>query len=547
MSTRSIGTARSSSPFKLRTLGWLALAVGEMLVVSLLFDFTSGVAPHHNPVFYVTRVARWAAIGVPLVVLLTWSERHVLAAQWAALERHSLVGRALWVNLIVFALTAAASAAFTAHAAAATSPPWHLLPLLGALVVAMALSLVRVIVPLRGLAALVWAWRSQALIAGGAALAIVLLADAALYLWGPMADATLVLSAAILALYESNVVVDHVERGIRVGEFGVLIWDTCSGLEGLALVSGFVAIYLWTFRSELSFPKAFLLFPIGLAVSWLLNGVRIAALVSIGAHISPDVAVKGFHSQAGWIAFLLVALGLMAMSRYMGFLAVAPASAQPAPAQPTAAQGRYQATVGHLLPFVALMAGSIAMSTTAPHDRPVYLLKAFLIAAALWLCRHLYGSWRAALPATSIGAGLLVGVAWIATSPSTDAGEALGIWLSQIGPELAIAWLLVRGIGTIALVPIAEELAFRGFLYRRLIGRDFHLIGPTAFSWLALVVSSLLFGALHDRWLAGALAGAIFALVMLRSGRLGDAILAHATANALIFAWALAFRQWSLI
>ena len=95
---------------------------------------------------------------------------------------------------------------------------------------------------------------------GGAALAIVLLADAALYLWGPMADATLVLSAAILALYESNVVVDHVERGIRVGEFGVLIWDTCSGLEGLALVSGFVAIYLWTFRSELSFPKAFLLF-----------------------------------------------------------------------------------------------------------------------------------------------------------------------------------------------------------------------------------------------------------------------------------------------
>ena len=546
MSTRSIGTARSSSPFKLRTLGWLALAVGEMLVVSLLFDFTSGVAPHHNPVFYVTRVARWAAIGVPLVVLLTWSERHVLAAQWAALERHSLVGRALWVNLIVFALTAAASAAFTAHAAAATSPPWHLLPLLGALVVAMALSLVRVIVPLRGLAALVWAWRSQALIAGGAALAIVLLADAALYLWGPMADATLVLSAAILALYESNVVVDHVERGIRVGEFGVLIWDTCSGLEGLALVSGFVAIYLWTFRSELSFPKAFLLFPIGLAVSWLLNGVRIAALVSIGAHISPDVAVKGFHSQAGWIAFLLVALGLMAMSRYMGFLAVAPASAQPAPAQPTAAQGRYQATVGHLLPFVALMAGSIAMSNGPTRSSGLSAEGVPDRGSALALptpLRLVAGSTASYVDPR----GLLVGVAWIATSPSTDAGEALGIWLSQIGPELAIAWLLVRGIGTIALVPIAEELAFRGFLDRRLIGRDFHLIGPTAFSWLALVVSSLLFGALHDRWLAGALAGAIFALVMLRSGRLGDAILAHATANALIFAWALAFRQWSLI
>lgn len=545
MLTRAIGKVGGGGLVGPRTLAWLTLGITEMLVISLLFDFTPGGAPHHNPVYYVTRAARWVAIAIPMLILLTWAERHALAATWAALEHRGLLGRALLVNLGIFAITAATSAAFTAHAAASSTPPWHLLALLGVLIAALSASLLSMIIPLRGLATMGWTWRRQILVAGGASFVVVLLADAVLQLWEAMADATLMLAAAILGLYETNVLVDHVERGIRVGEFGVLIWDSCSGLEGLALVAGFVSIYLWTFRSELSFPKALLLYPIGLAASWLLNGVRIAALVSIGAHVSPDMAVKGFHSQAGWIAFLLVALGLMAVSRRMGFMAIAPTARGAVPRE-NATQERYGVTVSNLLPFVALMIGSIAMSAAAPHDRPVYLLKAILVATALWLCRRSYGTWRAAMPATSISAGLLVGIAWIATNP-TDSTNDLGQWLTKIGPWLAVGWLTVRGIGTIVLVPIAEELAFRNFLYRRLIRRDFHLVAPTTFSWLALVVSSMLFGALHDRWLAGALAGAIFALVMLRSGRLGDAIVSHATANALIFGWALAFRQWSLL
>jgi exosortase E/protease (VPEID-CTERM system) len=193
------------------------------------------------------------------------------------------------------------------------------------------------------------------------------------------------------------------------------------------------------------------------------------------------------------------------------------------------------------------MAGSIAMAAAAPHDRPVYALKAGLVAIAIWLFRQRLGSWRLAMPMTSIAGGALIGIAWIATAPSTSDRSELGQWLSEIGPTLAILWLVVRGLGTIVLVPIAEELAFRGYLYRRLIRRDFHHVGWTAFSWTALAVSSVAFGLLHERWLAGTLAGAIFALLMLRGGRLGDAIAAHATANALIFAWALAFRQWSLL
>ncbi|MEZ5815839.1 MAG: exosortase E/protease, VPEID-CTERM system [Hyphomicrobiaceae bacterium] len=548
MITRSVTRMEMGAATQVRLLMWLALVIAEMLVVSLLFDFTAGIPAEHNPVYYVTRAARWAAIGVPMFVIVAWTQRQRLMAQWASFENSSFLGRPLAINLLLFALTAAAAALFTANAAVATTPPWHLLPVLGALLAGMALSQIAVVIPLRSLGLLINSWRREAAVAGGAALAVVMLADAATHLWDRMAQATLVVSAAILRLYETDVLVDTVERGIRVGDFGVAIWHTCSGFEGLALVGGFVTIYLWTFRQELRFPRALLLYPIGLGASWLLNAVRIAALVSIGAHVSPEMAVKGFHSQAGWIAFLFVALGLMGLSRHLGLTRNAMEPAKPGTTSREGSSSlRYRATVGHLMPFVALMIGSIAMSVAAPHDRPVYALKAALVAGALWLFRRSYGSWAPALPVMSTVAGLAVGSAWIATAPVALSESGLGQWLIQIGPFAAMLWLLTRGIGTIILVPVAEELAFRGYLYRRIMGRDFHMAGCTAFSWLALAISSIAFGMLHDRWIAGALAGAVFAVVMVRGGRIGDAMIAHGIANALIFGWALAFREWSLL
>jgi membrane protease YdiL (CAAX protease family) len=57
----------------------------------------------------------------------------------------------------------------------------------------------------------------------------------------------------------------------------------------------------------------------------------------------------------------------------------------------------------------------------------------------------------------------------------------------------------------------------------------------------------VLFGLMHDRWLAAALAGALYAMLMCRRGRLSDAIAAHMATNAVIFGWAIAAGQWSLL
>jgi len=96
-------------------------------------------------------------------------------------------------------------------------------------------------------------------------------------------------------------------------------------------------------------------------------------------------------------------------------------------------------------------------------------------------------------------------------------------------------------------VPIAEELAFRGFLLRRLVSADFESVAWRAFAWAPFLISSIAFGLLHgDRWLAGTIAGMIYALAMMRRGRIGEAAAAHAVTNALLAIYVLATGNWQL-
>ena len=64
--------------------------------------------------------------------------------------------------------------------------------------------------------------------------------------------------------------------------------------------------------------------------------------------------------------------------------------------------------------------------------------------------------------------------------------------------------------------------------------------------WRAVALSSLLFGLLHGRWLAGTAAGVGYALLLTRRGRLADAVLAHMTTNALIAAMVIVQHRWAL-
>src|SRR5665213_4473135 len=108
-------------------------------------------------------------------------------------------------------------------------------------------------------------------------------------------------------------------------------------------------------------------------------------------------------------------------------------------------------------------------------------------------------------------------------------------------------WIVFRILAAVITVPVAEELAFRGFLIRRFLSSDIDALPPQSFTWLSLGLTSIALGILHGNlWFAGILAGLLYAWALLRRGQLGEAIIAHATTNALLAAYVLLFHKWRL-
>jgi CAAX prenyl protease-like protein len=107
-------------------------------------------------------------------------------------------------------------------------------------------------------------------------------------------------------------------------------------------------------------------------------------------------------------------------------------------------------------------------------------------------------------------------------------------------------WIIGRLLGAVLVVPIVEELAFRGFLLRRLIASNFSKVPYDQWHWPAVLISSLAFAAVHQQLIGGFAAGVLYAYAQKRRGLLSDAIVAHAVSNALIAIQVLFAGHWSL-
>jgi uncharacterized protein len=105
--------------------------------------------------------------------------------------------------------------------------------------------------------------------------------------------------------------------------------------------------------------------------------------------------------------------------------------------------------------------------------------------------------------------------------------------------------LFLRTLRAVAIVPIVEELFWRGWLMRWVIDHDFERVPLGAYSALSFWAVALLFASEHGPyWDVGLLAGIIFNWWMIRTKSLGDLILAHAVANACLSGYVIAAGKW---
>ncbi len=373
-------------------------------------------------------------------------------------------------------------------------------------------------------------------------------------LWEPTILVTFDLVRWLLWPFLSSVVSDPATMTIGGPGFTVQIAPECSGYEGVCLMLVFATGWLCMFRRECRFPQALLLLPAGIVVVWLLNAVRIAALILIGSAGAPGIAAGGFHSQAGWIAFTLAALGFIFAAQRLAWVKIAePVMVDQTMVKPHGARVD-NPTAAYLMPFLAILAAAMVARAFSQRFEWLYPLRFFAAAAVLWFFRKKYAplDWRfgwVAVLAGAAGFALWLAMDRIALMPGPsvhfDNGIASGL---KAWPQSAkVTWLVIRTLAAVVTVPIAEELAFRGFLLRRLTSPDFESAGFRNFSWFALLISSVAFGLMHgDRWVAGAVAGLLYALALRWRGRIGDAVAAHAITNALLAVWVLTRGDWYL-
>ncbi|WP_417525572.1 exosortase E/protease, VPEID-CTERM system [Marinovum sp.] len=375
-------------------------------------------------------------------------------------------------------------------------------------------------------------------LAAGAAMPVLALRSQDLWTLDWLADRTFEAVAGLLAAAGYAVEAWPDDRVIGAEDFFVQVNQPCSGIEGTALVTLFVTLYLVLFRQQLRFPLALILYPLGLAASAAFNVLRIAVLVAIGIEGHPELATGGFHSHAGWLAFTLVALIIVALAETVPQLKRTGAEAHVAGSRPGLPPFWQDPAVGSILPFAVFMLSAVFASTFSQTPGVLYPLRMLLVGAVLTLFWPLYRSlvWRITL--LPVMAGGAVGLLWILIPVPGLTSPPYG---ALAGP-LLVLWFVIRGVGTVLLVPMVEELFFRDYLESRLrIGRGWLWTG------FAALVTASLFAALHDRWAEAFVAGLVFSALARHRNRITDAILAHAVANAVVYAAAVANGNLAII
>jgi uncharacterized protein len=213
-----------------------------------------------------------------------------------------------------------------------------------------------------------------------------------------------------------------------------------------------------------------------------------------------------------------------------------------------------RATAAYVAPFAAFIAAMAAEHALLPHSQILYPIRIAIVLAVILLVSRPYLQLRPKNPLASIAVGAAVFLIWIA--PDRLFGYR-HFWLfdnavtgsasTSIPRDLqASLWFLaLRTLGSVALVPIIEELFWRGWLMRWLIDPDFEKVPLGTYAPAAFWIVAVLFASEHGPyWEVGLFAGAIYNWWMIRTKSLADCTLAHAVTNGILAAYVMAGRHW---
>jgi uncharacterized protein len=221
-------------------------------------------------------------------------------------------------------------------------------------------------------------------------------------------------------------------------------------------------------------------------------------------------------------------------------------------------------------PFVVFMLFLGIVDACWPNEHYLlYPVKSLLVAGVItWYWREL-PSLKPVAPVGSVLVGIVGLGLWVGMEPFSnlmaevlggywnhffgsgkpDAPQAAGLDPFALYPA-AEAWALFacRVAGIALVVPIMEELFWRGFLMRWLIREDFTAVPLGTYQSISFVVTTVFFASVHGtEWPQGLVVGVIYGGWFVRTKSLGSIMLAHGVTNLLLAFYCLATGQWHFL
>jgi uncharacterized protein len=223
--------------------------------------------------------------------------------------------------------------------------------------------------------------------------------------------------------------------------------------------------------------------------------------------------------------------------------------------KPTANQGLLaQPTVIYIAPFIAFVSLMAIEKAIGLPARLLYPTRFVVVAALTWFLSRRVVSLRPSQPVLSILLGVAVFLIWV--GPDVLFGyrshwlfenALMGKAVSSLPAGLQADWLfiIVRVTSTSLLVPIVEELFWRGWMMRWLINVEFLKVPLGTYVPSAFWIVVLLFASEHGPyWEVGLITGILYNWWLVRTKNLADCILAHAVTNAILAGYVLMTGKW---
>ena len=213
-----------------------------------------------------------------------------------------------------------------------------------------------------------------------------------------------------------------------------------------------------------------------------------------------------------------------------------------------------RATAAYIAPFLAFVAIMAVERLIPLPPQWLYPVRLLIVSALIGAVSWPYLSFRPSAPLASVAIGVAVFVIWVA--PDVLFGYRhhwlfenafTGSAASSLPPHLKanIGFMLLRSVSSAAMIPIVEELFWRGWMMRWLINNNFLKVPLGTYVPSAFWIVALLFASEHGPyWEVGLAAGIVYNWWIVRTRNLADCILAHSITNAVLCAYVLATGQW---